>query len=127
MQLFTNASFASTILHQGRLIAIAQSTAMGGPAYLYSIQGDDGRWTGPTALVLPKLAADPSVAAWLQQHPNFADALNYRYATVDVAPAAPFQAASDDQYVFLFRQSPANTIYVDRFVFNINTFTLDLP
>jgi hypothetical protein len=127
MQLFTNASFAATIVHQGRLIAIARSTATGDPAYLYSLQLDDGTWTSPQALVLPNLDPDPSVAAWLglPEHRNFAVALNYRYATSDVVPAAPFQAASDEQYVFLFRQSPTNTIYVDRFVFNMNTSTLD--
>ena len=125
MQLFTKASFAATIVHQGRLIAIARSTATGAPAYLYSLQQDDGTWTSPRAFVLPNFEPDPSVAAWLKDHQNFAAALNYRYATADVVPAAPFQVASDDQYVFLFRQSPTNSIYVDRFVFNLNTSTLD--
>ena len=63
-----------------------------------------------TGVRAPEFEPDPSVAAWLKDHQNFAAALNYRYATADVVPAAPFQVASDDQYVFLFRQSPTNSI-----------------
>ena len=124
MLLFTGASHLVTLV-QGRVVVIARVNSGGRFSYFCRLQKDDHSWASPQALTLPNYPPDPSVKDWLDQHANFKVRLDYNYATATVVPDAPFQAVSDDRYIHLFRQSPTSSIYVDRFVFNATSFSLD--
>lgn len=119
--------FPVTVRHQGTLIVLA----------LYD--GEDEKEKG--SIYYRVLALDPSQASdeegWTprkkiefpdQIRPAGMSLVTVGQADLDQAPKGPkrpaqttrhpFQALSDGRHIYIFRQSPENTLYVDRFVFD---------
>ncbi|MEG8232638.1 LamG-like jellyroll fold domain-containing protein [Pseudomonas orientalis] len=107
--------YAVSVVHQGHVIVLS------------SIQSDDGAWHIGFTVLLPDAGSDGS-GQWTNfkrlVFPTTLRPVGRSVITLDFKPNPvpasdePFQALSDNQHVYIFRQSSSGTLLVDRFVFD---------
>lgn len=105
----------SVVNHQGCFVLFGLTGAKS-PTISHQVYSG-GTWSAPKPLPLPDLKPDASVKPWLRQHPAFGAHLDFVYSNRDQAQLLPIRAVSDGESIFLFRVSPTNTLWVDRFVY----------
>ncbi len=127
----TNTKHISTVSHEGKVLIVASVVEQPDQVHLYytvkqdgfeksAIQKTDGiLWENFEKLGLPNDDEYASVLADEQQEltdkqGNFI--LRSIYKSADLTAAAPVQLVSHNGFVYLFRQSTAATLLVDRFV-----------
>lgn len=120
----SNYKYLTTIVHEGTPIAIGVVGTQNPPLIAYQVMQNDGTWGPQLFLSFPDMDPDLSVATWLDAHQEFKDTLNFKYRTYSDTVLAPIQAVSDEELVYVFRQSKYGTLYMDPFVFDTNSQTL---
>jgi len=107
--------YAVSVVHQGHVIVLSARQAADGSWRIgYTVLVPDpqasaaSRWTNFKELPFPTA---------LRPVGRSVITLDFKPAAVPVADA-PFQALSDGQHVYVFRQSSVGTLLVDRFVFD---------
>ena len=80
----TDAKLVATVNHQGVPLILALQPNPANDQDLqvvYQVMIAETSWSDPAVLAFPNGAADPSVAAWLEERPAFAAAVDYLYDT----------------------------------------------
>jgi hypothetical protein len=116
-----------TVRHQGSLIVLALNDGededeKGGIYYRVlaldpSQASDDEGWTPRKKIEFPDQVR-PAGMSLVTVGQDDLDQPGEQLQRPAQTTAHPFQALSDGRHIYIFRQSPENTLYVDRFVFD---------
>lgn len=106
---------AKTVRFQGKVIVLASRASTTGVADIYyrvldltvEVPEDEQGWTNLRKLAFPK-----------QLRPAGMSLLTLDLDATQTAADVPFDVVSDNQHIYLFRQSTHGTLYVNRYVFD---------